>query len=174
MCSTENSAQIKRKDLKAHENICPLVLVTCLFCNKHLSHSLYQFHKDKLCPEQYVRCKYCHIFGPHDEINGSHVKECGDYPTGCPRGCKNGEKLKQKELKQHAMECELEPVKCAFFDAGCRVMIPWKDLMESSTQNHLQNCLELQFQMANDYQKLVTFFTELKGNLTSYKPIMTS
>ena len=165
-CNAENSAHIKRKDLKAHEKVCPLQLVPCIFCNAQCFRSSYQFHIDKTCPRRHIMCKHCRTFGPHDEINGSHIAECGDYPVGCPRGCKHGEKLKRKELEQHAMECELEPVKCAFFDAGCRETIPRKDLkehMDSSMQSHLQKSLELQLQMANDYQKLVTFFTELKG-----------
>lgn len=120
-------------------------------------------------------CKHCHTFGPYDDINGSHIAVCGDHPVGCPRSYKDGENLKRKELEHHATECELEPVKCAFFDAGCRTPIPRKDLtkhMESNTQIHLQECLELQLQMADDYQKLVTFFTELKGKFDVLQPAM--
>ena len=163
-CDIENSAQIKQKELKVHKRICPFELVPCPLCNLQYQRNEILFHKESLCPKRQVKCQHCQISGPDDQINGIHRMECGDYPVGCPRGCKYGEKLKQKELKQHAMECELEPVKCAFFDAGCRVTIPRKDLkehMDSSTQIHLQKCLELQLRMAGDYQKLVT---ELKGN----------
>ena len=119
-----------------------------------------------MCLKRQVMCQYCATFGPHNEINSSHIEECGDYPVKCPRGCKDGEKLKRKELEHHATECELEPVKCAFFDVGCRTPLPRKDLkehMELNTQTHLQECLELQLAMAGDYQKLMSFFTELKG-----------
>ena len=166
-CDTENSAQIKRKDLKTHENVCPLELVPCSLCNIQYLRRSIVFHSRWLCPKRQVKCQYCHLSGPHDEINGSHIARCGDYPIGCPRNCKGGEKLKQKELEQHATKCELEPVQCAFFDAGCRVPLLRKDLrkhMESRMQSHLQNCLQLQLQMANDYRKLKGNFDMLQAD----------
>ena len=106
--------------------------------------------------------------GPYDEINGpeAHVKECDEYPVECPRGCEDGKQLKRKELELHLTICKLEPVKCIFSEAGCKLSPQRKDVakhMESDTQAYLQSCLELQLKMEKDYDMLVTFFKDLKG-----------
>ena len=166
MCVYKNSSQIKRKDLNDHKRVCPFELVECIHCNMKVLRFKLQSHKEDKCPKRRVFCEHCRKFGHYDEIHGAHVTECSEYPVVCPRECTQGKKLKRKDLESHSAICELEPVRCSFFEAGCDTSVPRKDLlqhMESNTQLHLQKCMETQLRMSEDYDKLVTFFKELKG-----------
>ena len=100
-----------------------------------------QDHEDNKCPNRRVQCQYCTLEGMHKEITAkSHLDKCPRFPISCPNNCGH-EKIQRKNLADHQKVCPLQPVKCPFFEAGCRKMILRKYLAAhkaSNTEHHLE------------------------------------
>ena len=132
-----------------HYNSCDTHLEKCLFvevlctkkCGEILLRKECQNHEDNKCPNRLVQCQYCNTMGMHKEITAKHhLDECPRFPTSCPNNCGH-EKVQRKNLVGHESKCPLEPVKCPFFDAGCKEVILRKDLEAHkawSTDHHLE------------------------------------
>ncbi len=100
-----------------------------------------QDHEDNKCPNRRVQCQYCKLWGMYKKITAkSHLDECVGFPVSCPNNCGH-QKMQRKNLAGHQKVCPLQPVKCPFFEAGCRKMILRKDLAAhkaSNTEHHLE------------------------------------
>ena len=70
----------------------------------------------------------------------SHLDKCHFFPISCSNNCGH-EKIQRWKLSDHQKVCPLEPVNCFFLEAGCRGLIPRKDLAAhkaSNTEHHLE------------------------------------
>ncbi len=123
-----------------HSKKCLFVEISCTKkCGERMLRKELQDHEDR-CPNRLVLCKYCNTKGMYKEITKSHLDECFFFPIACSNNCGH-EKIQRKKLAGHQKVCPLEPVKCPFFEAGCREMIPRKDLAAhkaSNTEHHLE------------------------------------
>ena len=164
-CAKRN---IKRKDMKAHHNICPLEPLNCPFnardcCNNILRKDM-ESHK-KECDYRPYSCEYCGHRGTFRDIKGikggtSHYNNCDQYPLECPNRC-GGKNIKRREMKAHYDFCPLEPLDCPFKDAGCTDKIRRQDIekhIESSTHHHLMMVFK-------SHQELVKANQELKARV---------
>ena len=69
-----------------------------------------------------------------------HIDECPSLPLDCPNNCGH-EEIQHKDLSDLKKEWPLEPVKCPFFEAGCKQEIPQKELVahiKANTERHLE------------------------------------
>ncbi len=125
-----------------HLKKCLFVEVSCTKkCGERMLRKKLQDHEDNKCPNRRVQCQYCTLEGIHKEITAkSHVDKCVGFPISCPNNCGH-EKIQRKNLADHQKVCPLEPVKCPFFEAGCREIILRNDLAAhkaSNTEQHLE------------------------------------
>ena len=125
-----------------HLEKCLFVEVSCTKkCGEIMLRKELQDHEDNKCPNRLVQCQYCNTEGMHTEITAkSHLDICAGFPISCPNNCGH-EKVQRWLLADHQKLCPLEPVKCPFFEAGCRKLIPRKDLAAhkaSNTEHHLE------------------------------------
>ncbi len=125
-----------------HLEKCFFVEVTCTKkCEERMLRKELQDHEDNKCPNRLVQCQYCKTEGMHKEITTKfHLDKCFFLPISCPNNC-GYEKIPRMNLADHQKVCPLEPVKCPFFEAGCRKFLARKDLAEhkaSNTEYHLE------------------------------------
>ncbi|XP_064390044.1 TNF receptor-associated factor 5-like [Halichondria panicea] len=125
-----------------HLEKCLFVEASCTNeCEEKILRKELQDHEDNKCPNRRVRCQYCNIKGMHKEITTkTHLDKCPLFPISCFNNCGH-EKVQRWRLAGHQKVCPLEPVKCPLFEAGCREMIPRKDLAAhkaSNTEHHLE------------------------------------
>ena len=114
---------IKRTNMKAHRNVCPLEVLKCPFhrsCNNNILRKNMANHKEE-CDFRPYTCQYCENVGTFISVTGSgkfwmwnkpsHYEQCGDFPLECVNKC--GEKnIKRKEMNAHRAKCPLEPLDC--------------------------------------------------------------
>ena len=141
------TAIVKLCELEAHlsqkivNDGCGFVQVICINkCGASIMHKDMKKHLQQSCPKRIVSCPHCRALGAHDYVTVKHAEKCEEAPLNCPRGCKEGIGIKRKELDEHKEVCKLEPIKCPFFDAGCKEPLIRKDLnlhLEQSTNQHL-------------------------------------
>ncbi len=124
-----------------HLEKCLFVEVSCTKkCGEIMIRKELQDHEDNKCPNRLVQCQYYSIMGVYKEITTKHhLDKCPNFPIYCPNNCRH-EKLQRWFLAGHQKVCPLEPVKCPFFEAGCRKLIARKDLTTkaSNTEHHLE------------------------------------
>ncbi len=125
-----------------HLEMCLFVEVSCTKkCGEKMLRKELQDHEDNKCPNRLVQCQYCNTEGMHKEITTKfHLDKCFFLPISCPNNC-GYEKIPRMNLADHQKVCPLEPVKCPFFEAGCRKFLARKDLAEhkaSNTEHHLE------------------------------------
>lgn len=102
-----------------------------------------------------------------DDIMGQHVDECEEYPVGCPRKCNGSERLKRKNLRNHAEVCPLEPVRCPYSEVGCDPCLMRKDLnahMKSNLENHMLKIMTAHTKFIAEHDKLKSDHTRLKND----------
>ncbi len=125
-----------------HLEKCLFVEVSCTKkCGERMLRKELQDHEDNKCPNRRVQCQYCTLEGMHKEITAKrHLDKCPRFLVSCPNNCGH-EKIQRKNLADHQKVCPLQPVKCPFFEAGCRKMILRKYLAAhkaSNTEHHLE------------------------------------
>ncbi len=125
-----------------HLEKCLFVEVSCTKkCRERMLRKELQDHEGNKCPNRRVQCQYCTLEGMHKKITTrSHLNRCPRFPFPCPNNCGH-EKIQRKNLADHQKVCPLEPVKCPFFEAGCKETILRKDLAAhkaSNTEHHLE------------------------------------
>lgn len=101
----------------------------------HLEHHLIA------CPKRPWKCPYCDFETTFDTGPNTHMSVCARYPEPCPNQCEVGT-VPRSEIDGHLKSCPLQIVECDFAQAGCRIMIPRKDVtthMAENVQGHLMN-----------------------------------
>ncbi len=107
-----------------HLENCLFVEVSCTNdCGERMLRKELQDHEDNNCPNRLVLCQYCEREGMQKDVTAeSHLDKCAHFPISCCNNCGH-KKIKRKNLAGHQNVCPLQPVKCPFFEAGCREMI---------------------------------------------------
>ncbi len=146
-------------DKISNKNECSAHLKTCLFvevpctndCGLKMLRKEIENHIARKCPKRKVKCQYCKEESFYKEITTKgHLDKCLFFPLDCPNNCWHG-KIQRKDLMDHQKECPLEPVKCPFFDAGCKHEMPRKELTAHKASNAASH-LELVMIMAMNTQ----------------------
>ncbi|XP_065901669.1 TNF receptor-associated factor 4-like [Dysidea avara] len=105
-------------------------------CGKVLQRQYLTSHVETECPCYKVDCRYCHITGGNQFIEGEHKKQCPKLPLPCPnsctlscpysfRNCKGRARthpyakgvircISRKDMEEHKKECPLQEVKCSY------------------------------------------------------------
>ena len=120
-CGEKN---IRRKDMKSHQEQCPLEKIGCPFhslCGADILRQDMESHK-KECDFRPHTCEYCDHVGAFYTMSGtgkfrrlkgnrSHYEVCKYYPLDCTNGC--GEmQIKRKDMVAHCDICPLQPLDC--------------------------------------------------------------
>lgn len=111
-----------------------------------------------VCPKRPWKCPHCAFETTFDKGTGAHTSICSRYPQPCPNRCEIGT-VPRSEVEEHLMSCPLQVVECDFAHAGCRVMIPRKDVTKHLTENaqvHLMNATILNLQLTKQFRKEMT------------------
>ena len=164
-CNDGNN--VKRRDVKIHSSVCPREPISCSDCNANMPRHLLEQHGVR-CPKRKTVCGIgCGKVGAYDEITGAHVNECPEKVVGCLRKCglEESNQIKQKDLKDHAEKCPLEPVSCPFDNVGCK-----PELVRRELQNHMQSDLQHHMEVfIAAYNKLDAEHSEVKSELAKIK-----
>ena len=107
-CSSKCGAKMKRKELKAH--------------------------LERQCPLRKIQCQYCHYEDTYQTITSKHYDECPHYPLPCPNKC-GTTGIQRADMDDHRSRCELEPVECEYYEAGCKVDLVRKDFNSHMSEN---------------------------------------
>ena len=181
---------IKRKDMEAHRDICPLERLDCPFnardcCNNILRKDM-ESHKRE-CDYRTYSCEHCGHCGTFRSITGkrrtsfflmltlmppsSHYVNCDQYPLECPNRC-GKTNIKKRDMKGHRDICPLEPLDCPFKDVGCTDKIQRKDMekhIESSTQQHLLKTHQKLIEAYQKLEKLQKSYQKLKEHMEDFE-----
>ena len=170
-CHNEcGETNIKRKDMDAHCDICPLEPLDCPYAGDCIGNILrkdMESHKTE-CDYRPYSCEYCGDHGTFMDITlGSHYEECDHYPLECPNDC--GEtNIKRRDMEEHRDICPLEPLDCPFKDVGCTDKIQRKDMekhIESNTQEHLLKTHQKMIKACEQLKKLKKLYRKLKERM---------
>ena len=110
------------------------------------------------CPKRPWRCPHCTFETTFDKGTSTHALVCTHYPQPCPNRCDVGT-VPRCEIEKHLMSCPLQVVECDFAQAGCKMMIPRKDVTKHVTENaqvHLINATLLNLQLTKQLHKEMT------------------
>ncbi len=156
---------------------CSTHLETCLFeevpctnnCGVRMLRKKVKNHTTNECLNRTVICQYCNEEGMYKDITAEgHIDKCPSFPLDCPNNCGH-DKIQRKDLPNHQKECPLEPVKCPFFEAGCKQEIPRKELAvhkASNTENHLELMM---ISFVNTQRQLKTVALVAKATQNQYE-----
>ena len=112
-CSNKCGAMMKRKELEAHIA--------------------------QQCPLRKTQCQYCQYEDTYQTIINQHYNKCPCYPLPCPNMC-GATGIQRANMANHRSRCELEPMECPFYEAGCTVRVLRREFgahMSGNQQNHL-------------------------------------
>ena len=123
-----NGSAVKRRDLRKHQEVCPLEHVQCPRCQSEMLRQQLTDHQDKTCLKRLVDCSFCAAHVTFDTMD-QHMKVCPEYPITCPRECDLGYGLKRKDLRSHSEVCPLEPVTCT----KCKEVVTRQLMSEHNT-----------------------------------------
>ena len=118
-------------DVKKHVDAdCQFVDMPCPSkCGMKLKRQCIQSHLAKDCP---CHCQYCGFTGRKMEVASRHKKNCSQYPLPCPNNCEMGV-VPTAEMADHKKVCPLEVVACEYYEMGCDVWLPRRDLEKHNT-----------------------------------------
>lgn len=97
-------------------------------------------HQKNTCPCRPYVCTYCEYESIYEDVRTQHWPVCPNYPVKCPNKC-SSKTLHRRELEKHVEnECPLEKIECEFGYAGCKALVPRKEMaahVEGSLSQHL-------------------------------------
>ena len=125
VCAVEG---VVRQGLAAHLNNCPLQSVQCSNgCGVQMLRKQLEGHLMDDCVKRQVACEYCKTINSFEEITGSHLGVCGQFPLDCPNKCSD-QKILRQDLPDHIeKDCPLHVVGCEFAHVGCTARFSRRD-----------------------------------------------
>ena len=118
---------IRRKDMKSHQEQCPLEKIGCPFhsrCGADILRKDMESHK-KECDFRPHSCEYCGHVGAFFTMSGtgkhwilpdgtpSHYETCECYPLECVNKCGEME-IKRRDMQNHCKVCPMQPLDCPY------------------------------------------------------------
>ena len=111
-----------------------------------------QQHVSSECEHRRHTCQYCGAYeGTRREVVEHHWPECPSYPTSCPNRCGVADMPRSSVAEHVDRDCPAQVVPCVYWDIGCRIRRPRRDLeahMNVSDIHHgqllVRKTLELQ------------------------------
>lgn len=113
-------------------------------------------HRNTECMYRKLVCQYCNdVETTYKELSEVHWHECQDFLVPCPNNC-GVEEMRRSEVKTHCdRNCQAQIVKCPFWEVGCGIRRPRKDLpvhVKASDEHHSQllvkKMVEMQMKLA--------------------------
>lgn len=119
---------VVRQGLAAHLNNCPLQSVQCSNgCEVQVLRKQLEGHLMDDCVRRQVACEYCKTVDSFEEITGSHLGVCSQFPLDCPNKCSD-QKILRQDLPDHIeKDCPLHVVGCEFAHVGCTARFSRRD-----------------------------------------------
>ena len=130
------------RSLEQHCDMCTYAEVDCPnSCGKRVQRRLLSSHLEEKCSKRNFNCAYCGHKSTHEDVTTAHWPVCDRYPIACPNNC-GEEDIPRCEVERHkSNECPLQEVTCKYVYAGCKTMLPRKEMdshMETGMKEHLQ------------------------------------
>ena len=128
---------------------CKYVQLTCTYCAKKLRRSEFSYHQNDRCKKRPFKCDYCKTYkSNYRDVVNKHWPICTLYPIECS-SC--GEKVPRHIIEDHMKYiCSAAGVMC---NAGCKEIIPSKDMLAHLIDVHLPEKLKEVFHQANRRQE---------------------
>ena len=112
--------------LQAHlesDKHCGYVEVQCSNkCGVMMMRKELEAHLEQQCPLRKILCQYCYYEDTYQAITTQHCNECRRCLLPCPNNC-GATDILRADLDNHHSRCELEPVECPYYEAGCCVRV---------------------------------------------------
>ena len=131
------------KSLQAHlesDSGCRYIEVQCSNkCGAMMMRKELEAHLEQQCPLRKIKCQYCYYEDTYQAITTQHCNECSHCLLPCPNNCGTTDILRA-DLDNHRSRCELEPVECPYYEAGCCVRVVRREFdahMSRNQQNHI-------------------------------------
>ena len=158
----------------------PRAVLPCLYepvpcsnegCREHVPRINLERHQNSDCPYRKVTCQYCNaVETTYKELTEIHWPECPDHPVPCPNGC-DVEQLRRSQVRQHCeRDCKLQVMKCPFWEVGCSIKRPRKDMsahVKASDQHHGQLLVKKMVELQSKNDALVVRLTEETQKMTT-------
>lgn len=133
-------------------------------CREYVPRINLEQHQNRECLYRIVTCQYCNVVETtYKELTETHFPECPDHPVPCPNGCNIGQ-LRRSQVRQHCdRDCKLQVMKCQFWEVGCNIKRPRKDMpahMKASDQYHGQLLVKKMVELQSKHDALVARLTE--------------
>ena len=108
-------------------------------CGAKMIRKELEAHLAQQCPLRKIQCQYCYYEDTYLAITTQHCNECSRCLLPCPNNCGTTDILRA-DLDNHRSRCELEPVECPYYEAGCCVRVVRREFdahMSQNQQNHI-------------------------------------
>ena len=141
---------------------CQFVEIDCLYeCGDKLQRQYMPSHLTENCPKRPFSCEHCHNYeSTYDDVIHNHWPVCGSFPVHCPNKC--GLELPRQNIDSHIdNECPLTTINCTFFQVGCKVKHPRKDMPEHLRENHLTHMSLLATSYAKQQAEIIEYQVEI-------------
>ena len=111
-------------------------IFACYFmCGEDVHRCETKDHENHHCLKRPTTCEYCGYHNTYDIVTENHYQVCLRIPINCPNNCTVKE-LEQCQLQQHLNQCPLQLVQCPCSNTSCSVMLPRKEMVAHTLQQH--------------------------------------
>lgn len=127
-------------------------------------------HEARECLYRTLVCQYCNnVETTFKELSEVHWAECPDFLVPCPNAC-GVEEIRRRDVKTHLdRDCKAQMVRCPFWEVGCGIRRPRKDLpahVKASDEHHSQllvkKTVELQAKLVEQDSTIKTLTEKLE------------
>lgn len=156
-------------DPRSRVTLCQYEPVLCSNdgCGKEILRANLDQHEAGECLYRKQVCEYCNnVETTYKELSEVHWAECPDFLVPCPNAC-GVEEMRRCDVKTHCdRECKAQMVRCPFWEVGCTIRRPRKDLpthVKASDEHHslllVKKTVELQAKVV-EQESIIKNLTE--------------
>ena len=164
-----NLEELKSHLLVSNDFGCDYVSIPCSNeCGQLAFRGEMDSHQKK-CTKRLEVCTHCKDLMTHDSLD-DHYLICEEIVIFCHRKC--GQKLRRCNLKVHEDTCPYVPVKCPFYDAGCKENLTRKELTDhvaNNSNSHLMKVMASYSMLKADHDSLQATVKTVKKEFADFK-----
>ncbi len=158
-CSN-GKTKMMRKNIDFHLlTKCPNRPHSCTKCQKKMEFRNVESHELNECPKRQYTCPHCREAGAYDERTTTHLEVCPKVEITCK---KCSLQIFRCDESDHSLDCPNEPVRCTYYNIGCKEKPLRKDVTK-----HEENA-QLHFSLATK-EVLRLKKTQLQKNALTFR-----